>query len=605
MIAGATERSWFVPGRPPDRHLGIAWLSFALSIVFHILLVRQFPETGWALRSAPPETDLRTPWILESVEPDAKRAPDAEVPSLFRPDNGVPDAGSPPAEEPQAPQLSPLVQLPDARPPPLFSENAPSRPPEPGQMPANWSPRVDRVQIDRTLVAEDTARLPRRTVPDLVRSPVAPDVSALTPHPRWIPGPSVAETTTSFPQETPALDPGLRLPEPGEIAGGGYEGLSGDWMDGIVGMLEGAGGGGSGSGARERSINRFLSLELQIYRPPEDPTVLYFRMQIRRDGPEALPVLPKDVLFILDVSQSIGDPLLEQCKEGLRKALASLNQHDRFNVITFRESPAVCFPDWAAAGPIEQAKAVWFLEPQKSQGRTDLSAALARVRTARPSETRPRLVLFVSDGLPTLGVTDDYRILQSFSEENDGSASVFAFGAGPRVNPFFLDFLSRRNRGDTRMEEVPDRAPQSLYDFNLEISRPVLFDLDTHFIGLDETDVFPKKLTPLFLDRPLVLIGRIPSSSPPAAIRISGRDQTGPRDMVYRLVWTEPDAEVGPELAQEWARLKLADLVSRHIQNPSPEPSAEIRDLCGEFNLPIPYASRLGFAPPDPLPLHE
>lgn len=604
MIAGATERSWFITGRPPERHAGFASLSLALSVALHIFLIRQFPRTEWGRPAPGPEAEIRTPWILESVEPDADRAPDAEAPSLFQPD---PEAASPADSAdagPQAPPLSPLVQQPDGRPPPLFSENEPVRPPDPAQPLENWSPRVDRVQIDRTLVAESLARLPRRTVPDLVRSPLAPDVSALIPHPRWIPGPSAEETSATLPQGAPSPDPGIRFPEPGEWTGGGYEGVSGDWMDRITGMLEGAGG-GSGPGASERSINRFLTLELQTYRPPEEPDTLYFRMVIRRDGPESLPVLPKDVLFLLDATQSIGDPLLEQCKEGLRKALASLNQHDRFNVLVFRETPALCFPDWSPAGPIEQAKAAWFLETQKSQGRTDLQAALSRIRTARKSDSRPRLAMFVSDGLPTLGETDDYRILQSFSEENAGSAAVFAFGAGPRVNRFFLDFLSRRNRGDTRLEEEPAKAPQALYDFNLEISRPVLFDLATRFIGLDEKEVYPKHLTPLFLDRPLVLVGRIPADSPPAAVRIAGRDQTGPRDMVYRLVWTEPDVEAGPELAVEWARLKLADLVSRHIQQPTPGPPEEIRTLCEEFNLPIPYAGRLGFAPPDPLPADE
>jgi uncharacterized protein YegL len=604
MTAGATERSWFVPGKPPERHAGIATLSFALSILLHILLVRQFPETEWALRTQPPEADSRTPWILESVEPDADRAPDAEVPSLFRSDPAAPLPADASETDPQAPPLSPLVQQPEVRPPPLFSENAPVRPPDPSAPLADWSPRVDRIQIDRTLVAESSARLPRRTVPDLVRSPVAPDVSAMVPHPRWIPGLSAEESAQTLPSGSPSPEPGIRFPEPGERAEGGYEGLSGNWMDRIAGMLDGAGG-GSEPPSRERSINRFLALELQTYHPPEDPTILFFRMVIRRDGPESLPVLPKDVLFILDVSQSMGTPLLEQCKEGLRKALASLNQHDRFNLIAFRETPALCFPDWSAAGPLEQAKAVWFLEPQKSEGRTDLQAALARIRTARKSESRPLLVLFVSDGLPTLGETDDYRILHSFSEGNDGSAAVFAFGSGPRVNRFFLDFLSRRNRGDTRLEEDSNRAPQSLYDFNLEISRPVLFDLATRFLGIEETEVYPKRLTPLFLDRPLVLTGRIPAESPPAAIRIAGRDQAGPRDMVYRLVWTEPDLEAGPELAREWARLKLADLVSRHLRNPSPESPGEIQALCDEFNLPIPYASRLGFAPPEPLPADE
>jgi Ca-activated chloride channel family protein len=301
----------------------------------------------------------------------------------------------------------------------------------------------------------------------------------------------------------------------------------------------------------------------------------------------------------------MGPALLDLCKEGIQKSLASLHQHDRFNLIAFRETPAACFPGWSAAGPLEQAKATWFIEQLKSHGRTDLYASLSEILTVKTEDSRPRIVLFVSDGLPTLGLTDDYQILQKFSDENGGKASVFAFGAGPRVNRFFLDFLSRRNRGDTHLAAEPVKAPKALFDFNLEISRPILFDLSTHFLGLDESDIFPKKLTPLFLDRPLTLIGRIPSDSPPAALRIAGRDQTGPRDMVYRLIWTKPDKEVGPELAQEWAQMKLADLVSRHIQNPAASLPRSIQELCEEFNLPIPYADRLGFAPAVMLPSDE
>ena len=597
MIAGSWERSWLFSRRPPERHSRVASFSVIFSALLHILAFNRFSSTFIGQNIPSVESKTQSPWIMENVQMDPKVASDAEVPSLFQPEAPVgqpPDAIRPVSREHP---MDPVVQMRDTRPPPLLSESTPaSEAPLPPALP-DWSPRVNRLQIEKIIVSEADIQIPRRAVPDLARSSVAPDVSSLIPDPRWIPSPSNQETAQG---PIPTLDRSTSvrgIPDSSAMAMGDAlsKGPLGSWMDRMIGILEGDG--SLEKNVRERSIDRFLALELYIYQPPEDSGVLYFKMVLHRDGPESLPVLPKDILYILDCSQSMSQPLLDQCKTGLQKALASLNQFDRFNIISFREDQASCFPTWSSAGPVERAQAAWFIEQLKSVGRTDLHRSLEHILTTAPDPSRPLMALVLSDGIPTLGLTDDFQILESFSGQNAGKTPVFAFGAGPRVNGFFLDFLSRRNRGDTQTALALDQVSGAVFRFNNEISRPVLFDLSTHFLGMEEQDIFPKKLTPLFLDRPLALVGRIPADAPEAAVRIAGRDSRGPRDMVYRLVWAKADRTAGSELAQEWASLKLASLLSNHMKTPTPETLLQIQNLCSEFELPIPYADRIGLTP--------
>ena len=72
-----------------------------------------------------------------------------------------------------------------------------------------------------------------------------------------------------------------------------------------------------------------------------------------------------------------------------------------------------------------------------------LRSALGMIR----DDSRPSYVLFLTDGLPTSGETEELRIADNTRHANSGQARLFCFGVGFDVNARLLDRLSGGNSG--------------------------------------------------------------------------------------------------------------------------------------------------------------
>ena len=83
------------------------------------------------------------------------------------------------------------------------------------------------------------------------------------------------------------------------------------------------------------------------------------------------------------------------------------------------------------------------------------------------------IILFLTDGTPTVGVTDLESILTQVTQANQG-ARIFTFGVGYGVNTHLLDRLSQENKRASqyvRPEEDIEVAVSTLFR---QISSPVL-----------------------------------------------------------------------------------------------------------------------------------
>jgi len=321
--------------------------------------------------------------------------------------------------------------------------------------------------------------------------------------------------------------------------------------------------------------------------------VRYFQVDIRRAADTVLPPLPRDILFVQDCSASMTAAKVRACRQGLHATLRLLQPSDRFNLMAFREVIGRCFDDWAPARPTELAQGGWFIEQMESRGMTDIYAALEAIKTMPSEPSRPMIAIMISDGRPTKGLQDNFEIIQRFSDSNRGRVSVFSFGAGQNVNRFLLDFLSQKNRGASRIVRELAAIPSELVALVQEIGRPVLTDLSHRWSGVDETEIYPKLLTHLYLDRPLTVVGRVPADAADAGVRILGRSGTNSYDMVFGLD-LRTGSPGGPALRDTWVRQKLAWLVGEHIRTRDPRYRDEAVALARRLGPTMPYAAELG-----------
>ena len=109
----------------------------------------------------------------------------------------------------------------------------------------------------------------------------------------------------------------------------------------------------------------------------------------------------------------------------------------------------------------------------------------------------------------------------------------------------------------------------------------------------DLAEIYPHLLTHLYLDRPLVIHGRVPAGSAASAVRIVGRSGAATHDMVFPVDWSAA-ADGGAALRNEWTWQKLTWLVGEHIRTRDPAFREAAVTLARSMGPSLPYAAELG-----------
>lgn len=339
------------------------------------------------------------------------------------------------------------------------------------------------------------------------------------------------------------------------------------------------------------AVESLLRLETRVYNDPEDPTSRYFKIQLLPNGIDKLPVLPRDIVYLVDCSASMTERKLRLATFGINLSLENLSERDHVNVIAFRDEAEVLSEKGLKANVFGKAKVRTFLSSLHSHGQTDVFASLNALQSLPKDPERPMLSMLVTDGLPTTGVVNSDEIIDSFSRINQGRISMFSMGGGGRVNRLLLDFLSFRNRGSSLVTPRAEDLPGMIIQASEEIRQPVLMNLHYTFTGSQESEVYPESLSHLYLDRPLILIGRVPREEKRIAFQIIGESANGNHDIVYTIDLDEVP-EGSASLRQEWAWQALLDRLSKSIVNPDSIVRNEMEALIENFDLVVPAAYR-------------
>ncbi|WAR26685.1 ITIH6-like protein [Mya arenaria] len=232
-------------------------------------------------------------------------------------------------------------------------------------------------------------------------------------------------------------------------------------------------------------------------------------------APEHFRPLPSDVLFILDVSGSMQDTKMSQLKTAMRSILQQLNNHDRFNIITFSEDVNVWRSEMAAVADedvLEEA----LLHVDSLQAGTDIEKALAEgLNLTRPSQrgkagkgVRSPIILFLTDGEPTEGVLGTDNILRSVKEKNQGQVAIFSLAFGEHADYDLVKKISLQNHGiGRRIYEASDAALQ-IAGFYSEIGVSLLSDLTFRYLDVPEENLTRNHYTNYFNGSEIVISGR-------------------------------------------------------------------------------------------------
>jgi Ca-activated chloride channel family protein len=345
-----------------------------------------------------------------------------------------------------------------------------------------------------------------------------------------------------------------------------------------------------------RPTKKDVGISVIAHRDPSDPEGTFLLVLSPKPGDDAQP-LPKDVVFVVDTSGSMAGPKMEQAKNALRFCVRSLGADDRFAIVPFSTEPRPFRDALAVADAASRAAAEKFVDGLQAAGGTAIDDALrtglAMLPVADAKSSRPAIVLFVTDGLPTIGETDVEKIL-AHANERSGAARMFVFGVGDDVNTKLLDRLAAENRGARDYVSATESIEEKVSNLYAKLARPAMTDLELKIDGVETTAVHPKALGDLFHGGEILVAGRYAKPGD-AVIRLRGKVRGEPREIVEEIRF--PDAEPRHEfLPRLWAVRRVGFLLDEIRLHPTADrvPSNDSRpggSYRGPEDLHTPAAS--------------
>ena len=322
-------------------------------------------------------------------------------------------------------------------------------------------------------------------------------------------------------------------------------------------------------------------------------------------------IVEKDFIFVLDRSGSMARRKIEQAKAALRYCVQNLNDGDRFNLILFN-TDIVSLADrlnrgeewfgderWNDTAVLSdklidveggREKAFAFIEDIEGRGGTNINDALLTALAEKPDPKRPRIIVFLTDGQPTVGVRNPALILENVAKANKNLSRIFAFGVGYDVNDHMLDKMAANNGGTrnyvTPNEDIED-AVSSLFR---KMNEPVLVDVGVNFGQIIIKELTPKNLPDLFREEQLTILGRYEGHGD-TALKLRGIIGSEQYEFSKNVHFSELESD-NDFLPHLWAEGRVTELVDEAALNGGNEElHKEIERLSKKYGIRTPYTS--------------
>jgi len=306
----------------------------------------------------------------------------------------------------------------------------------------------------------------------------------------------------------------------------------------------------------------------------------------------AAAAIPKDLVFVLDSSGSMSGRKIEQAKEALRFVLENLNPDDRFALISFSDVHRALQTELVPVSAANIAQATAWASGIEAQGGTNIDDALSLAFSLFEANERPRFLVFLTDGEPTVGEVDPATIAEHAAGANLTGARLFAFGVGNDVNTVLLDQLAQENRGTTTYVLPGENLEVALSNFYRKIASPVLANTALTVDGIEIYDVYPSVLPDLFRGTQLLILGRYRGEGE-ARVTVSG-DAAGAATSYTTLQTFPASALEDAFLPRLWVGRKISYLLSRiRLYGESDELVDAVVSLSRRYGIVTPYTSFL------------
>jgi Ca-activated chloride channel family protein len=349
-----------------------------------------------------------------------------------------------------------------------------------------------------------------------------------------------------------------------------------------------------------RDIQLFYSLDdeefglsLLTYKPDSDEDGYFMMLIAPKTKIDEDRIQEKDVVFVLDRSGSMeDDEKINQALRSLKFGVNSLNSNDRFNIITFATEEKTFAENLVRANGENKKKAIGFLKNTDASGGTNIYDALKTALEILSDSDRHQTIVFITDGLPTVGEVETKTILKMIRERGSKKCRIFCFGLGYDVNTHLLDLTASENNGASDYVKPSEDMEVKLSSFFTKINFPVLTDLEIDYGKIDVNKVCPKNLPDIFKGSQLVVYGRY-SRGGSTSVTLEGRVNKKKVKFNYDAKFSKEEDDHS-FIAHLWASRRIGYLLDEiRLRGDNDELVDEVVRLSKKFGIVTPYTSYL------------
>ena len=288
-------------------------------------------------------------------------------------------------------------------------------------------------------------------------------------------------------------------------------------------------------------------------------------------APSGFSVLEKNIVFVIDISGSMSGLKMEQTRNAMLTILEQLNSGDYFNILLFDNKLKEWFSEPLPATRINIKKARKFvIDTVHAKGGTGINSALLRsidllTMTQNLGGTRGNIIVFLTDGRATSGITNTKTIRRGVTNRNNHRFSIFSLGFGFDVDMPFLKALSWENGGFARRIYEEGDASKQLESFYYELQDPTLIDVDIEYQtnAVEFTSLTRTSFPQYFQGSEIIIAGKLNEHAPLQwTAKVKGRGSKNSLDTETSPTPFQVRADSDTTIMEKvWAYMKINDLL--------------------------------------------
>jgi Ca-activated chloride channel family protein len=264
--------------------------------------------------------------------------------------------------------------------------------------------------------------------------------------------------------------------------------------------------------------------------------------------------LPRDIVFVIDTSGSMGGTSIDQAKAGLLLALDRLTPADRFNVIQFNSTTDSLYGElkpWTRE-TLREARA--YVDRLVATGGTEMRPALQLALDGETPRGRLKQVIFLTDA----AVGNEAEMFDDIARRL-GDARLFTIGIGTAPNSYFMRKAAELGRGSFTyigdVTEVGERMTELLR----KLEQPAITGIAVRWpAGLPASaEMYPATVPDIYAGQPVTFSARLPGTrldQLSGVLAIEGQDGAA----TWRQDVDIGRMRTGAGIAAVWARAKLS-----------------------------------------------